>query len=561
MAEKSGLRKNRPKSLGLPAMSTASLMSQLSSGGSSVSSLAQPTTPPSHRHNAPPSPSPSPSSSAGGSNHYSLESSLRSSFPSRPASRSLSYVTSMSSKTPPRPRELITPPDEYMASLTNASIDNTAHSHTTSSLTTSSADEEIINNIIDETEDEDEASVTAAASLLMRQPSTRENSNILIDPYAFDEHSDGTASSAYNPSACSNTSLSITGGNNDQSSQSSGMIFGKAIFKKMVPSKIRQGLKRRMSAPIAPSHVSLPRSASTRVSPMSPLGPPVASSGSPAVHSQSQKQSEIDSYFDIGIASNTNLEKGLVDGSSVRPSSDMQRPLSRASSRHSLLLPATTPVTPVSPTALSNGPSSAASPGTPSLPGAMSSTAYVSSSAIASVMSSPTTGPITHHQLQLSAPDLSEIVTPLLSPPISQEVPQLESERTNTNITGMSGDIVISGHPTMQTIESNLTATSISANNAVSNTSNMKPVITPSTIIPENADEHTLRECLDDLRLGMFNEDQAFAATEARLNESGWTSHADMTALSHNRTATRRRWEQAIAAAQLQLDKKLESDL
>ncbi|KAK9366903.1 hypothetical protein V1509DRAFT_628282 [Lipomyces kononenkoae] len=184
---------------------------------------------------------------------------------------------------------------------------------------------DIIENIINDSDQA--ASVEAAATLLGRQPSLRNaNAEIFLDPDAFSDLANRQTDSGF---AQSSQSSALASGTNSSGS-SPAANFGKAIFKKIVPSKLRLGLRRRMSAPIAPT------------SPIASLSSPLFATSQQGLHTFSitattaltspltPQQQNADGYFDLDIASNTNLETGefFPSGATVKNNS----------SRHSLLV-------------------------------------------------------------------------------------------------------------------------------------------------------------------------------------------------------------------------------
>ncbi|KAK9260618.1 hypothetical protein V1519DRAFT_448239 [Lipomyces tetrasporus] len=243
------------------------------------------------------------------------------------------------------------------------------------SASTNAEDLDIIGNIINDSDQE--ASVEAAASLLRRQPSVRNaNVEIFLDPDAFSDLAGRQPDAGL---AQSGSSAGVTSASNSSGS-SPAANFGKAIFKKMVPSKLRQGLKRRMSAPIATTApiagLSSPSFATSQQVPHS-LSMAATAAASPLT----PQQQSGDGYFDLDIASNTNLETGefVPSGSATKNSS-----------RHSLLFP-------------SAGPTSPAPMSSPQLPGTASmlsettlrDTSYpvvVSPTPVRSGVATPTTG-------------------------------------------------------------------------------------------------------------------------------------------------------------------------
>ncbi|KAK9323524.1 hypothetical protein V1517DRAFT_320076 [Lipomyces orientalis] len=269
--------------------------------------------------------------------------------------------------------QLITPPEEYHPG-SSAEMLQMSQSQGSGSASSKADDLDIIGNIINDSDQE--ASVEAAASLLRRQPSVRNaNAEIFLDPDAFSDLAGRQPDAGL---AQSGSTAGVTSASNSSGS-SPAANFGKAIFKKMVPSKLRQGLKRRMSAPIAPTapiaSLSSPSFAASQQVPYS-LSMAATAAASPLT----PQQQSGDGYFDLDIASNTNLETGefVATGSATKNSS-----------RHSLLFPSTGPA------AASPAPTSS-----PQLPGT------------ASILSETTTRDTSYPVVVSPTPVRSGVVTP-----------------------------------------------------------------------------------------------------------------------------------------------------
>ncbi|KAK9239546.1 hypothetical protein V1525DRAFT_397735, partial [Lipomyces kononenkoae] len=359
----------------------------------------------------------------------------------------------------PQPQaQLITPPEEYSPRMPDMRATELSSDYSANV----SENIDIIENIINDSDQA--ASVEATATLLGRQPSLRNaNAEIFLDPDAFSDIDNRQCDSGFAQSGQS--SGLATGSNSSGSSPAANL--GKAIFKKIVPAKLRLGLRRRMSAPIAPT------------SPIASLSSPLFATSQQGLQSLSMtpttaftspltpQQQNADSYFDLDIASNTNLETGefFPAGATVKNSS-----------RHSLLVQSTGTASPAptsSPQQLQAGaavrsetsytvvfsPSPSSRPSVPT-PSSAVSTPLTSSEATAlgaaSISHSPlstASGQQTISSSVLAAsaamsavisssppippsplatrppPDLSEIPTPLSPTPISAESSVVPSPR------------------------------------------------------------------------------------------------------------------------------------
>ncbi|KAK9330893.1 hypothetical protein V1520DRAFT_106067 [Lipomyces starkeyi] len=551
--------------------------------------------------------------------------------------------------------QLITPPEEYNPRMSDVHATETSLDHVSGSVSNVSEGIDIIENIIND--NDQEASVEATASLLSRQPSVRNaNAEVFLDPDAFSDLADRQSDAGF---AQSGPTSGATSGSSS-SGPSPAASLGKAIFKKFVPSKLRQGLKRRMSAPIAPT------------SPIASLSSPLFATSQQGQHSLSLAATAVTSpltpqpqngagYFDLDIASNTNLETGeFFPGGAT----------TNNSSRHSLLLPSTGPASPatasspqlpvgttirsetlrgdlsypvvVSPSSSARSgvatpttgvntpltPSAVAVLGTSSMPHspmpsstgqpAISSSVLAASAAMSAVISS--SPPIPPSPLATRPPpELSEIPTPLSPTPISSHSSAVPSPRpvsalafegsvpmimspsgsagaSRTNVSSQMAGLSVTSllaapsstpipvHQLQQRLyhqltlqeshdasvgdESSLksgentsahapTASMSSATSSMSGTQLQVPV----ELAPEILDEEAiLRAQIATLYEKMLAEDQAFEATENRLGESGWTSEEELAAISKNRLAARRKWEQAIVQAEAALKSSEQKD-
>ncbi|KAK9372645.1 uncharacterized protein V1513DRAFT_451729 [Lipomyces chichibuensis] len=546
--------------------------------------------------------------------------------------------------------QLITPPEEYNPRMLDLHATEASLDHVSVSESSVSDGIDIIENIINDSDQE--ASVEATASLLSRQPSLRNaNAEVFLDPDAFSDLADRQSDAGY---AQLGPTSGGTGGSNSSGSSPAASL-GKAIFKKFVPSKLRQGLKRRMSAPIGPT------------SPIASLSSPLFATSQQAQHSLSLATTAVtspltpqpqngDGYFDLDIASNTNLETGEFFPGGA-PANN--------SSRHSLLLstgpasPATTssPQLPVgtsirsetlrgdvsypvvvspSPSARSGvaspvtslTPSAVAALGTSSIPHSplpsstgqptISSSVLAASAAMSAVISS--SPPIPPSPLATRPPpELSEIPTPLSPTPISSQsssvasprpvsalafegsVPMImspsgsagasranvSSQMAGLSVTSLltapssapipvqqlqqrlyhqltlqeSHDASVGDEASLRSSENTSahapTASMSSATSSMSGTQMQATV----ELAPEILDQEALiRVQIATLYEKMRAEDQAFEATENRLGESGWTSEEELAAISKNRLAARRKWEQAIVQAEASLKSSEQKD-
>ncbi|KAK9478539.1 hypothetical protein V1514DRAFT_330947 [Lipomyces japonicus] len=494
------MRKNRPASLALAVAAAA----------------AAANTPP-----PPPSPAPSPV------------------LTSKPSTTTTPAQTLLA----PAALQLITPPEEYVPLRRPRSVWSS----------TSSASYNNNNNEADNDDDND-GSVAQAESLLRRNQvvvtateASDHGQEIFLDPEAFaDSAADSSLASVQPPASPS----------------SSSSTRGRALLKKIVPSKLRLNLKRRMSAPITSSFASF----------------------SPLTSSQQQPQQQIavpstrDSYFDLHTPSSTNLE---TPNHSVTTSSTP-----RSSSRHSLLLPVSgifsssdssspfSVTTPASGTQMSNSASGTGAQSIKSASSVLISSAVLSASAAmtAVISGSPPIppSPLSPESVR-NPPDLSEIRTPLSPTPISQHVSQCPSPRPTSSLPSSSATTPFDSHSSMlmnaypsssssgiqqlhQRLQQHLQIQDITDNTIRSSTfsssassSASLPVITATT------GHEDLKTELVVLQEQMRLEDQAFAATEDRLEQSGWTSDQDLQAIRTNRIATRRKWEIKIARVRQEL--------
>ncbi|KAK9447167.1 uncharacterized protein V1518DRAFT_407450 [Limtongia smithiae] len=330
---------------------------------------------------------------------------------------------------------IITPPDEYEYSAT-ATTTNTLPKPE------DRAAGEIIGDIIDDRNEE--LSVAATAQLLSRRQDLEGDgpSKIFLDPNAFSDDrppsenlvpddadiaSPGSVSSAGGSGSAtvpSNGAPASSSLQQTSSTSSSSSSFGRSIFKKIVPLKLRQGIKRRMSAPLSMNPELIMTSSPLYGAASSHASAGTATGGPSAAQSLASPQAvRGDGYFDLAIASNTNLETGEyfetatvlspmpdhLTGSALLSSgqhSIVHTPLNR--SRHSLLLP-TSPSShalAATPTSTSNTPTTAAS---------------TSTTAAATPQLDPTSPgtPTSAHVLGLStilSPTTSSVPSPL-SPP------------------------------------------------------------------------------------------------------------------------------------------------
>ncbi|KAK9387159.1 hypothetical protein V1515DRAFT_601974 [Lipomyces mesembrius] len=544
--------------------------------------------------------------------------------------------------------QLITPPEEYNPRMSDVHATETSLNHGSGSASSVSDDIDIIENIINDSDQE--ASVEATASLLSRRPSVRNaNAEVFLDPDAFSDLADRQSDAEF---ALSGPTSGGTSGSNSSGSSPAASL-GKAIFKKFIPSKLRQGLKRRMSAPIAPT------------SPIASLSSPLFATSQQGQHALSLAATAVtspltpqpqhgDGYFDLDIASNTNLETGeFFPGGAT----------TNNSSRHSHLLPSTGPASPAtisspqlplgtttrsetlrgdvsypvvvspSPSARSGvatpttgvntplTPGAAAALGTSSMPHSplpsstgqptISSSVLAASAAMSAVISS--SPPIPPSPLATRPPpELSEMPTPLSPTPISSQSSAVPSPRPVSAL-AFEGSVPMIMSPSGSAGASRANASSQMAGLSVTslltapsstpvpvqqlqqrlyhqltlqeshdasvgdesslksgeNTSAHAPTASMSSatssmsgtqlqatveLAPEILDEEAmLRAQIATLYEKMRAEDQAFEATENRLGESGWTSEEELAAISKNRLAARRKWEQAIVQAEASL--------
>ncbi|KAK7203837.1 hypothetical protein BZA70DRAFT_62217 [Myxozyma melibiosi] len=487
---------------------------------------------------------------------------------------------------------------------------------------------ELIDTIIDDKDDD--VSVAAAASLLMRHPTSGvAGESFFLDPEAFSD--DRLASSSHHTASSSTASASAaacppdsagsggdlaspdsalppssTPASASSSSASSPAQLSKSIFKKMVPAKIRAGIKRRMSAPISLSSMSLSMTSPSTSSPFA-----AASASASAVTPLSQTKNP-DGYFDIDIASNTNLE---FDGSSapINPATSATTPSSNPTTttsstaagsviatppgkRNSPILPPTDPThrMPNSPTHLSQQSSpiittSASTPHTHTHVAGYPSQSTVSpgvlaaSAAMSAIMSS--SPPIPPSPLAGSrasiVPELCDIPTPLSPTPIQTHAESL-SETSSAGMTTASTptgaasaarassittdtssllqaqqlhtrlqvqlrlqEAALAGTGTLPLSQQSADPSTPTATTTTATQTTSRPTSGPTSA---STSLTTADEDLAQLYENMRVEDQAFEATESRLEESGWTSEADLAAIRKDRVAARKRWEAAIAA-------------
>ncbi|KAK9461335.1 uncharacterized protein V1516DRAFT_675677 [Lipomyces oligophaga] len=493
----------------------------------------------------------------------------------------------------------------------------------------------LIDNIIDD--NDDEISVAAAASLLSR-PET-DASPIHFDPDAFSDdrpldfqsrngsvdfsHAahghDGTSPEhSYSPGLLSPSSSSVA----SNTASSSPVVISKAILKKIVPAKLRQGLKRRMSAPyalpIASSSPFVMTSSGKTVSALTPTERTTTSLT--ATNSATTTPTTMaGGYFDLAIASKTNLETGEYvseDGplsplSPGPPASNSLYQIDTSSpglgSRSSPIKSSSGQMSPAltsgvtSPTAQSVGTPSPNIPSgshlrTQSISSVIHSTAINNSVLSASVAmnavilsNSPTLEP---SPLlgggPLEPPELYNIETPLSPTPIQPPVAESSTKRTSstdshskpmtTTASSAAGSHLSQSSQDIQQLQQRLQdqvniqnsggilPTAILPDNlaypsgagrtipsAVSPRSNSSHNHSFSDASHADASEYQLAEDqeLSALMNSMRVEDQAFAVTEDRLKESGWTSDAELKAIRNNRVAARQKWEAAIAVHQV----------